>query len=221
MADPYATDAPDLSARPIGPAPWASAVVERGGAILGDEPRVLSGARLVVVHCRGVGSLAPVARVFPELATLLWLEHAAPARSATAGNGLLGVLRSLEIPLFALKQGWVAGPPDRPGCFEVGASMVEAVLDADLGDSAVTWERDPDFGYEVPAEVPGLDPASARALLPRLLYGDHDRAYEHARLVAAKKRERWEIARSLDGLNGAVAAASGWPPAPTAGSWHE
>ncbi len=217
MADPYATDAPDLSARPAGPAPWADGIAERGGAILGDQARVPSGARFVVVHCRGVGTLAPFARLRPELATLLWLEHTPRSRSAAAGNELLEDLRGLEVPLFALKQGWVGGPPDRPGCFEVEAGLIEAVLDAALGnDGTVVWEPDPDFGYDVPALVPGLDPAGAQALLPRLLYGDHDRVYEHASLVAAKKRERWEIARALRGLDGAVAAASGWPPAPSA-----
>ena len=85
----------------------------------------------------------------------------------------------------------------------------------------VTWENDPDFGYDVPAEVPGVDGEAARALLPRLLYGDHDRVYEHASLAAAKKRERAEIAASVPGLDPGVASASNWPPAPTAGDWRD
>ncbi len=219
MADPYATRAPDLSNRPSGPAPWAGVVEGRDGVVLGRDARIEAGAAFVVVHCRGIGTLAPFARVGPELATLLWLEHTPQARDAAAAHAVLELLRGLELPLLALKQGCVAGPPDRPGCRTVEGELTEAVLDAALVGK-VGWERDPDFGYDVPAEVPGLDEARARALLPRLLYADHDRVYEHAGLVAAKKLERWAIAGALDGLPAAVAAASGWPPAPTSAAWR-
>ncbi len=89
------------------------------------------------------------------------------------------------------------------------------MLDAALSE-AVTWEADPDFGYEVPAVVPGLEGASARALLPRLLYGDHDRVYEHADLVATKKRALRDR-RVGPGLDQAVKAAADWPPVATSG----
>ena len=77
------------------------------------------------------------------------------------------------------------------------------------------------FTKPKPPEVPGLEPAQGRALLPRLLYADHDRVYEHAGLVAVKKEERWLIARSLPGLAEEVVAAAGWPPRPTANGWRE
>lgn len=219
MADPYATDAPDLSGRPTGPPPWEAAVGERGGELVGAEPG--SGdARFRVVACRGIGTLAPFARLDPGLAVLLWLEHAGERRPADAANRLLAELRGAGLPIYAIKQGCVGGPPERPGCFEIPESLVVTVLDGALID-AVSWELDPDFGYEVPAEVPGLDGEAARALLPRLLYGDHDRVYEHAGLVAAKKRERGELAAALPGLDPAVTAAAGWPPVPTGGEWRD
>lgn len=219
MADPYATDAPDLSGRPSGPPPWVAPVAERGGSIVGGEPRVAGGARFAVIGCRGIGTLAPLARLGPELGVLLWLEHTPAARSAASANSLLTALRGLEVPILAIKQGCVGGPPDRPGCFEVEAELIERVLDAMLAGK-LEWEVDPDFGYEVPAEVPGLDPEAGRALLPRLLYADNDRVYEHAGLVAAKKRERWELARALPGLSAEIVAASGWPPTPTSDGWR-
>jgi len=219
LADPYATRAPDLSDRPSGPAPWAGVVEGRDGVVLGSDARIEAGAAFVVVHCRGIGTLSPFARVGPELGTLLWLEHTPQARDAASALAVLELLRGLEVPLFALKQGCVAGPPDRPGCRAVEGELTEAVLDAALAGK-VGWERDPDFSYDVPAEVPGLDEARGRALLPRLLYADHDRVYEHAGLVAAKKRERWAIARALDGLPAEVAVASGWPPTPSSAAWR-
>ncbi|MDQ3102294.1 MAG: hypothetical protein M3Q53_00425 [Actinomycetota bacterium] len=219
MADPYATVAPDLSGRPTGPPPYEDAVIERGGALVGADPAdVEADARFFVIPCRGVGTLAPFARVKPDLATLLWLEHAPAKRSVADGNALLSALRGLGAPVLAIKQGCVGGPPDRPGCFVVEADLIAALL-AGLGRSALTWEVDPDFGYELPSDVPGLEAVSARALLPRLLYADHDRVYEHADLVARKKRERFELVESLPGLAPEIAAAAGWPPRAT--HWRE
>ncbi|MFN8151082.1 MAG: hypothetical protein U0R24_08150 [Solirubrobacterales bacterium] len=219
MADPYATRAPDLSARPTGPPPWEAAVGARGGEVIGaSEPP--PDPRFRVVACRGIGTLAPFARVDAPLAVLLWLEHCGGPRTAAAAADLLARLRSSKGPVFAIKQGCVGGPSDRPGCFEVGDDLVLSVLDAALADE-VTWETDPDFGYEVPAVVPGIEGEAARALLPRLLYGDHDRVYEHAGLAAAKKRERFEIAESIPGLDPAVRAAAGWPPVATSDRWRD
>ena len=219
MADPYATRAPDLSGRPEGPPEWERAVAERGGVEADPDPP--GEAAFTFVHCRGIGTLAPLARVEPALAVLLWLEHShGRRRGMEDANRLLATLRSLDRPIYAIKQGSVGGPADRPGCAEVEADLIETALDASAR-GAVAWERDLDFGYDVPGVVAGLDAVRSRVLLPRLLYADHDRVYEHAGLVAAKKRERYEIAARLRGLDPEVGAASGWPPVPTAGSWRE
>lgn len=222
MADPYATTkAPDLSGRPTGPPPWQAVVTGLGGAALGPGPEVDLDAKFLVVHCRGVGTLAPLARLDPALGALLWLEHAAAPRSGDSANAILSTLRGADTPLLAIKQGCIGGPADRTGCLTIGVSLIEAVLENVIGAAAaaVTWERDPDFGYEVPSDVPGVEGESARALMPRLLYADNDRVYEHADLVARKKRERFELARGLPGLDPAVVAATGWPPEAT--RWRE
>ncbi|HET6831783.1 MAG TPA: hypothetical protein VFH44_10585 [Solirubrobacterales bacterium] len=220
MADPYATRRPDLSGRPAGPPPWAGAVAECGGAPIGPGGELEAEATFAVVPCRGIGTLAPAATVEPPLATLLWLEHVAPTdlRDGAVANGLLAALEAFERPVLALKQGAVGGPADRRGCIEVGAGLIAAVVAA-LDE--VTWERDPDFGYLVPASVPGLDDPGARVLMPRLLYADNDRVYEHAGLVADKQRERHALATAIPGLDSRIAAAAGWPPAPTGESWRD
>jgi hypothetical protein len=219
LADPYATRAPDLSGRPEGPPPWEGVVADRGGVEAGAAVPGEDG--FTFVHCRGVGTLAPIARLDPALAVLLWIEHSHGAsRGAEAANQLLASLRSRDQPIYAIKQGMVGGPPDRAGCAEVDVALVEAVLAA-AEQGAVDWERDLDFGYGVPGAVEGLDLMRGRILLPRLLYADHDRVYEHAGLVAAKKHERYEAAAKLRGLDPEILAASGWPPLPTAGSWRE
>jgi hypothetical protein len=218
VADPYATRSPDLSGRPEGPPPWERAVTGRGGSLIGPDGRIDAGADLLVVACRGIGTLAPLALVEPAMAVLLWLEHVCAGRDATTANALLAELSAAERPILAIKQGAVGGPADRAGCTEVSADLVAAVLGT---LSEVGWERDPDFGYRVAASVPGLDDPEARALLPRLLYADNDRVYEHAGLVADKKRERHAIAVAVAGLDPRVIAAAGWPPAPTGGEWRD
>ncbi|MBA2524022.1 MAG: hypothetical protein H0V25_11945 [Solirubrobacterales bacterium] len=220
MADPYATRTPDLSGRPAGPPPWQGLVADRGGYLVGQAGEIGEEPRFAVIVCRGIGTLAPFSRLDPALGALLWVEHTPAARSAAAANELFARLRSLEVPCFGIKHGCVGGPADRAGCMTIEPALIETVLDAALQEKVV-WETDPDFGYELPAVVPAVEGDGARALLPRLLYADHDRAYEHAELVAAKKRERAALAQALSGLEVAISAASGWPPAPRSGDWRE
>ena len=217
MADPYATRSPDLSGRPEGPPPWEPEVSGRGGTLIGPDGGFDVDADFVVVSCRGIGTLAPVALVEPATAVLLWLEHCATERDAATANGLLAELSALERPILAIKQGAVGGPADRPGCTEVTPALIGTVLGA-LAD--VRWERDPDFGYRVAASVPGLDDPEARVLMPRMLYADNDRVYEHAGLVADKKRERHAVASAVAGIDPRVVTAAGWPPVATGGEWR-
>ncbi|MFN8114228.1 MAG: hypothetical protein U0R51_13655 [Solirubrobacterales bacterium] len=218
MADPYATRSPDLSGRPEGPPQWEPEVSGRGGSLIGPDGAFDAGAGFLVIPCRGIGTLAPVALLEPATAVLLWLEHVAAPREAGTAAGLLTALTDYDRPVVAIKQGAVGGPADRPGCAEVTHALVGAVL-AGLPD--VRWERDPDFGYRVAGAVPGLADPEARTLMPRLLYADNDRVYEHAGLVADKKRERHTIATGVPGLDPRVAAAAGWPPVATGGEWRD
>ena len=54
---------------------------------------------------------------------------------------------------------------------------------------AVSWETDPDFGYEVAASVPGVEAPEDGLLVPRLLYTRADRVYEHAAIVPRVRAE--------------------------------
>jgi hypothetical protein len=218
VPDPYATRAPDLSGRPSGPAPWLEPVRERGGAVIGADGAAPADASFLVVDCRGIGTLAPFSRVDPALATLLWAEHREGEPEAAAANAVYAAVRDFGGEAYAIKNGSIAGPPDRPGWYEIRAEVIVAVLDAARGGE-VDWETDPDFGYDVPARVLGLSEEDGRALLPRLRYADNDRVYEHAGLVAAKKRERAALLERIGAVDAAIVAATGWPPAPA--DWKE
>ncbi len=66
--------------------------------------------------------------------------------------------------------------------------LVSTVLKAALAGS-VSWETDPDFGYEVAASVPGIEAPEDGLLVPRFLYTRADRVYEHAAIVPRVRAE--------------------------------
>jgi hypothetical protein len=197
-------------------------VSRRAGVVIGPSGEIgEAGAEppeFAVIACRGIGTLAPFASLDPALAVLLWIEHVGAGGDAGRANALLTALEGFGGPTYAIKQGSVGGPGDRPGCTSISAELVTGLLAA---RNEIAWERDPDFGYEVPSAAPGFAGRAGRVLVPRLLYADHDRVYEHAGLVADKKRERYELAAAVTGLDPRILAASGWPPVATGGEWRD
>jgi phosphoenolpyruvate carboxykinase (ATP) len=85
----------------------------------------------------------------------------------------------------------VGGPEGEAGSRPITEDLIGRVLDAAVA-GGVEWEVDPDFGYDVAAKVPGVEPPEDGLLLPRFLYTRADRVYEHAAIVA---RVRDEVSR--------------------------
>ncbi|MGI8728000.1 MAG: hypothetical protein ACR2K6_10045 [Solirubrobacterales bacterium] len=248
MADPYAKRFDDLAgAGPAGNPPWLDAVEDRvavqGATEAGVRrvgPPAIPPAAIVVADA---GVLAPLAWLSAEQAVMFTRLEPDALAAGSPGDGPAGVASSTgDLPrdstgdllrdldgagpergrILMLKHGWVAGPLGEPGCVEVSADLLLTALDAVLDpDREVEWERDPDFGYEVPARIGGLDEAACRILCPRLHYADHDRVYEHAELVAATKRGWFERLSVMDGVSDEVLAATGWPPRPTGDDWRK
>jgi ATP-dependent phosphoenolpyruvate carboxykinase len=224
MADPYAArtgDRAPIGERPAGSTALATLVAGCGGAAVGDLEAAADLDPGDQLSCVGVlvaddGLLPPIARLEAPLAAVLLLG---PGNDASAAEAAAGRLDSVAAPLLLVKEGVVAGPADRAGAFPIELSLSELLLGAAI-EERIVWESDPDFGYEVAAEVPGVDGAAADALCPRLLYAAADRVYEHADLVATYKRLRYERAVS-SGAGGSLLRASGWPIEPTGQSWKD
>ena len=225
MADPYAPRAEThTGTAPPGPPPWLEVVEERGGATVASVAELAAldrgEARFVAVVYRGAGLLPLLARLRPEQAVALAITHSqvsgaqaaeAPvsgesAADAAEANDALQLLSRSGIELYALKHGWVAGPEDRPGAVAVSAELVAVLLDAAERDQ-ISWEVDPDFGYEVAARVPGVNGPEALALTPRLLYTAVGRVYEHAALVPAIRMERRSVLEAIEGLDPTIVGA--------------
>ena len=213
MADPYAARAEtDVGTAPTGPPPWTETVEKRQGLAVSTVEELtaakLGAARFVCLVCRGAGLLPPLARLSPAAAVALLLTHDEVTADAKSAREAHGALDAVECALYAIKHGWVAGPEDRPGAVPISAELVASVLDTE-GRGEVVWEIDPDFGYELPTQVPEVEGAAALALSPRLLYTAFGRAYEHAALVAATKSQRQAKLEAIDGLDPAIVCALG------------
>jgi phosphoenolpyruvate carboxykinase (ATP) len=74
-----------------------------------------------------------------------------------------------------------------------------------IAEGTISWERDPDFGYDVASVVPGID--DPELLQPRLLYERTGRADEYRAWVERLKRERAEFLAGFPGLRAEILAA--------------
>jgi ATP-dependent phosphoenolpyruvate carboxykinase len=104
------------------------------------------------------------------------------------GDGILPAVARLGERRYLLKAGRVGGPDGRAGSQAITEELVATVLDADAAGT-VSWETDPDFGYEVAVAVPGVEAPLDGLLVPRFLYTRADRVYEHAAIVPRVRAE--------------------------------
>jgi hypothetical protein len=190
---------------------WDEPVREHGGlpvaSLAEAEAAELAGTRLVAVLCQDDGVLPTVAGVEPaEAAAHLALSDEGPVavRAATA-NRFLERLHASQVDSYLLKSGRVGGT-DPDGSIEIGESHVTAILDAIVAGT-IEWEPDPDFGYRVAAEVPGVQGRDRFLLIPRFLYARTERVYDYAALVPELKRERAARLSALVGLDAAIVEA--------------
>lgn len=170
-----------------------------------------AGAAFVAILARGEDILPPVARL-GQLVAAAWLVLlAGPGGGggiAAAASSLARRLEDEGLPVYLVTAGRVGGPESEPRSRPIDPALVARVLDA-AAAGTVDWEPDPDFGYELPVGVPGLDAADRRVLAPRFLYARTDRVYDYAAMVPARQRERSALLASVPGVDPAVANAPG------------
>jgi ATP-dependent phosphoenolpyruvate carboxykinase len=187
--------------------PFAALVRERNGVPLAspaDVPFPLGEFGFAAILATGAEILPPVARLGPWQAGAWLLLAEAGAEigddGVSAAQTLAEALASSGAPAFLVTAGRVGGT----GAYshEIEPGLVAGVLDAALAEE-IDWEEDPDFGYELPMEGPGIGVEERRVLVPRFLYARTDRVYDYAAMVPAAQRER---AARLDSAPGASTA---------------
>jgi phosphoenolpyruvate carboxykinase (ATP) len=122
------------------------------------------------------------------------------------GNRFLELLDDAGFDVFLLNTGRIGGPPTDERSKKVTIPYSSAVVKA-IAEGTITFERDPDFGYEVAAALPGID--DVEVLQPRRLYERQGRQEEYAALVQRFKQERRDFLTTFGGLRPEILAAVG------------
>jgi phosphoenolpyruvate carboxykinase (ATP) len=103
----------------------------------------------------------------------------------------------IDFDVYLLNTGRVGGKEGEEDSKKIAIEDSGAIVEA-IAEGTGTWERDPDFGYEVATSLPGLD--DVEKLQPRLLYERAGRAEEYRSIVERLKRERIEFLERYPGL---------------------
>jgi phosphoenolpyruvate carboxykinase (ATP) len=117
------------------------------------------------------------------------------------GNRFHDLLDAHPIDVYLMNTGWIA---DKAGDDSKKIKVADSsICLTAIAEGGVEWVKDPDFGYEVPKSLPGLDP---ELIHPQLAFKRLGRLDEYETRVATRKAERREFLASFPGLDAHVAA---------------
>jgi phosphoenolpyruvate carboxykinase (ATP) len=108
--------------------------------------------------------------------------------------------------VFLMNTGRVGGREDDERSKKIKIPTSSAVVKA-IAEGTITWDEDHDFGYEVAADVPGID--DKELLQPRLMYEAQGRSKEYDDFVDRFKSERVEFLEGFPGLEPEIIKAVG------------
>jgi phosphoenolpyruvate carboxykinase (ATP) len=113
-----------------------------------------------------------------------------PHRDEQQANRFHELMDTHDFEVYLLNTGRVGGTDAVTESKKIEIEDSGAIVKA-IAESTISWERDPDFGYEVATALPGID--DMEKLQPRRLYERTGRADEYAALVERYRRERVEF----------------------------
>jgi phosphoenolpyruvate carboxykinase (ATP) len=118
---------------------------------------------------------------------------------ADEGNRILQILReNPDMQAYILNTGSIGAKAGDPG--EKISIKVSTEIMKQIAKEGIRWEKDPDWGYEVPKDVPGIDLAKYD---PRRHYAPT----EYTALVDTLRAERKEWLAKFPGLDPAIPKA--------------
>jgi phosphoenolpyruvate carboxykinase (ATP) len=127
-----------------------------------------------------------------------------PLRHEMQGNRFLELMDTCDFEVFLLNTGCIGGPEGDDDSKKVSIPVSSAVVKA-IAEGTITWETDPDFGYEVASAVPGVEDMDF--LQPRLMYERQGRSDEYTKIVERLRQERREFLAQWTGLKPEITAA--------------
>ncbi|HET7705547.1 MAG TPA: phosphoenolpyruvate carboxykinase, partial [Thermoanaerobaculia bacterium] len=120
-----------------------------------------------------------------------------PLLHAYQGNRMLELMKQSPMDVYLLNTGRIGGDDKDDRSKKVKIQHSSALVKA-IAEGTIKWEKDPDFGYLVAKEVPGIDDADY--LQPRRMYERQGRADEYRQLVEKYNKDRREYLRKWPGL---------------------
>jgi phosphoenolpyruvate carboxykinase (ATP) len=127
-----------------------------------------------------------------------------PLRDEQQANRFLELMASSEFEVYLLNTGRVGGTDAEPDSKKIAIEDSGAIVRA-IAERSITWERDPDFGYEVARNLPGVE--DAEKLQPRSLYERIKRLDEYGEWVGRLRRERVEFLARYPELRAEIVGA--------------
>jgi phosphoenolpyruvate carboxykinase (ATP) len=128
-----------------------------------------------------------------------------PLLHAMQGNRFLELLDDCGFEVFLLNTGRIGGGAQDERSKKMTIPVSSAVVKG-IAEGTITFERDPDFGYEIASSVPGVD--DVELLQPRRLYERQGRVDEYTALVARFKSERADYLEKFPGLRSEILTAA-------------
>jgi phosphoenolpyruvate carboxykinase (ATP) len=127
-----------------------------------------------------------------------------PYRDEDQANRFWELMGTHPFDVYLVNTGRVGGSDEDLQSKKLEIEHSGAIVKA-IAEGTISWERDPDFGYDVASVVPGID--DPELLQPRLLYERTGRADEYRAWVERLKRERAEFLAGFPGLRAEILAA--------------
>jgi phosphoenolpyruvate carboxykinase (ATP) len=127
-----------------------------------------------------------------------------PLLHAYQGNRMNELMKSSPMEVYLMNTGSIGGDGKAEGSKKVKIQHSSAVVKA-IAEGTIKWEQDPDFGYLVATEVPGIDDADY--LQPKKMYERQGRLDEYNELVNKYNNDRREYLRKWKGLDEEIAGA--------------
>ena len=121
-------------------------------------------------------------------------------------NRLLELLTNHPLDVFLLNTGRVGGGDGDDRSKKVKIPHSSAIVKA-IAEETITWEEDPDFGYQVASNLPDFPDEDEDILQPKKLYEAQGRGADYERWVARLRTERREFLARFPEVDPSVVAA--------------
>jgi phosphoenolpyruvate carboxykinase (ATP) len=121
-----------------------------------------------------------------------------PLLHAYQGNRMLELMKDSPMEVYLMNTGAIGGDGKQEGSKKVKIQHSSAVVKA-IAEGTIQWEKDPDFGYLVATEVPGIDDPDY--LQPKKMYERQGRSDEYQALVTKYNDDRRTYLRKWKGLS--------------------